>query len=150
MVVIAISGVVHHLLGVVDTVLFLWPLPIIAVLLWSRGRPLRFVQAVVTVADLLMLTVMVFVTVTIVAGFAVLMLHGFGHEPECACGCPAEPSSDAVMCGQCEQEAQTAAGMCRLISPMPAVTCLFNAIPGMRYPLPRRATCKAKPRKLRA
>ena len=56
---------------------------------------------------------------TIVAGFAVLMLHGFGHEPECACGCPAEPSSDAVMCGQCEQEAQAAAGMCRLCWSLP-------------------------------
>ena len=76
-------------------------------------------QAVVTVADLLMLTVMVFVTVTIVAGFAVLMLHGFGHEPECACGCPAGPSSEAVMCGQCEQEVLAAAGMCRLCWSLP-------------------------------
>ena len=76
-------------------------------------------QAVVTVADLLMLTVMVFVTVTIVAGFAVLMLHGFGHEPECGCGCPADPSSEAVMCVPCEREVLAAAGMCRLCWSLP-------------------------------
>jgi two-component system nitrogen regulation sensor histidine kinase NtrY len=48
--VFVVSVVIHHLVGELDTVLFLWPLPILAILLWAKGRQLRFVQAVLTVA----------------------------------------------------------------------------------------------------
>ena len=86
-------------------------------------------QEVPVMGDVLQLLVMVMVVMAVVSGLLVLLLDGFGHEPECgsvgrhisnnACGCPAEPSSDAVMCGQCEQEAQAAAGMCRLCWSLP-------------------------------
>jgi signal transduction histidine kinase len=46
------SVILHHLLGVVDTILFLWPMPLLALLVLRRGNGLRFVQAVLAIGVL--------------------------------------------------------------------------------------------------
>ncbi len=46
------SVLLHHLLGVADTILFLWPVPLLALLLARRGNGLRFVQAVLAIGVL--------------------------------------------------------------------------------------------------
>ena len=76
-------------------------------------------QEVPVMGDVLQLLVMVMVVMAVVSGLLVLLLDGFGHEPECGCGCPADPSSEAVMCVPCEREVLAAAGMCRLCWSLP-------------------------------
>lgn len=49
LIVLLVSIAVHHQQGTVDTILFLWPVPVIALLVWSHGHRFSFLRMVLVV-----------------------------------------------------------------------------------------------------